>query len=72
MTKYFSHYRRIVGRIRVGEESSVLGTTFRPVMLPTQSAIQYRLEALFSGVKLLGPEINHSPPSSATSSWHGV
>jgi hypothetical protein len=40
-------------------------TASRPTLWPTQSLIQWVLGALFLGVKRLGREADHSPPSSA-------
>jgi hypothetical protein len=43
----------------------LFATAFRMVLGPTQSSIQWLPAALSLGVKWLGREADHSPPSSA-------
>jgi hypothetical protein len=66
-----------------GQEIFLFSTVFRLALGPTQLPIQWALGAFSLGVKWLGCEADHSPPSSAevknggavpplpsTSSWH--
>jgi hypothetical protein len=43
----------------------LFSTSFRPALGPTQPLIQWVLVALSPGVKQLGHEADHSPPTNA-------
>jgi hypothetical protein len=54
-----------VGIVDNIQKQSLFSTLSRPVLGPTQAPIQWVPWALSSGVKWLGHEADHSPPTSA-------
>jgi hypothetical protein len=57
--------RQVGARIPVRSRFFLLSTSCRPVMGPTQSPVQGLQGTLSPGVKPLGSEAGHSPPTSA-------